>query len=286
MIRIAFLTVCLALSMICSAVERIDSCNFEFADTVRTYTVFIPDSLPDNAPVVVYLHGYGSKTRMRGDLNAAASRHGFAVCCPDGAPDAKGKDGWKVGYPSQSVMPDNEEAFLRALLDDVCSKYNLSRENVFCAGMSNGGDLIHQIAYTDPQMFKAYASVAGLSFSHIYLNKKLSQPMALIEIHGTADKTSMWNGDPDNTGGWGAYIAVPLAVSAIANNNHCQSVWTEEMEMKPGSKLTATRHIFTDSPSGHDVELIEMHGGSHSWFAKDIDTGEIVVSFFSRYLDN
>ena len=31
----------------------------------------------------------------------------------------------------------------------------------------------------------------------------------------------MWNGDPNNEGGWGKYIAVPIAVNYWAIQNRC-----------------------------------------------------------------
>ncbi len=44
-----------------------------YGDTVRTYSMYLPTSIGDGAPLVVYTHGYGSKTRWRDDLNAVAT---------------------------------------------------------------------------------------------------------------------------------------------------------------------------------------------------------------------
>ncbi len=75
-----------------------------YGDTVRTYRMYLPDAVKEGAPLVVYTHGYGSKTRWRNDLNAVADSCGFAVCYPDGMPDSRGNESWKVGYPSQAAM--------------------------------------------------------------------------------------------------------------------------------------------------------------------------------------
>lgn len=82
-----------------------------YGDTVRTYRMYMPSSVGDGAPLVVYTHGYGSKTRWRNELNAVADSCGFAVCYPDGMPDSRGKDSWKVGYPSQECMVIDEADF-------------------------------------------------------------------------------------------------------------------------------------------------------------------------------
>ncbi len=105
-----------------------------YGDTVRTYRMYMPLSVGDGAPLVVYTHGYGSKTRWRDDLNAVADSCGFAVCYPDGMPDSRGNDSWKVGYPFQECMVIDEADFFRHLLDEVTSRFRLSRANVFMTG--------------------------------------------------------------------------------------------------------------------------------------------------------
>lgn len=251
-----------------------------YADTVRTYAMFIPENIKPGAPLVVYTHGYGSKKRWLPDLNDVAAANGFAVCYPDGAPDTRGKDGWFVGYPPQSNMARNEEDFFAALLDTVCSRFNLSRENVFMAGMSNGGDLCYQLAYTRPDLFKAYASVAGLTFEWLYKENMLTIPVPFLEIHGNNDKTSMWEGDHMNTGGWGAYIPVPLAVAAVAANNRCTTMETDSFPTLRDSTRMVTRTVYGNAPSGMDVVLYEVDGGPHSWHNKDLPTSEIIWKFF------
>ncbi len=257
--------------------------SFRYNDTTRTYSIYIPDNATGKLPIIIYTHGYGSKTRERADLNAAAERHGYAVCYPDGTPDTKGRCGWNVGYPSQSNMTVDEADFLRALTADAADKFHLDQSTAFLTGMSNGGDLCYQIAYTAPTLFKAYASVAGLTFTWMYLANKLSAPVPFMEIHGTADKTSMWNGDPENDGGWGAYLPVPMAVAAIACNNRCTALSSEPLADCVKSDKKITRHSYTGAPGNADVTLVEIEGGKHSWANGDIDTGELICRFFNNY---
>lgn len=181
-------------------------------------------------------------------------------------------------------MNIDEADFFAKLKEEVCSRFNLSRENSFMAGMSNGGDLCYQLAFTAPGLFRAYASVAGLLFECTYLNNPLPQAVPFMEIHGDADKTSMWEGDHDNTGGWGSYIPVPLAVSTMATANRCCSMRTETFPTLNDPTRNVTRTTYYDSPSGFDVEVYRIEGGAHSWHVKDIDTHNVVWRFFSKYL--
>lgn len=255
-----------------------------YGDTVRTYRMYIPPSVREGAPLVVYTHGYGSKTRWRNDLNAVADSCGFAVCYPDGLPDTRGYDSWKVGYPSQGNMTIDESDFFRHLLDEVTSRFSLSRVNVFMAGWSNGGDLCYQFAYTTPALFRAYGSVGGLTFEEMYNDNVLTVAVPFIEIHGHADDVAMWQGDHLNTGGWGAYIPVPLAVAAVAANNRCTTVTTDSFPAKGDVSRLVTRTVYGDAPSGCDVIVYEIEGGKHSWADQDVDTSKILWDFFSRYL--
>lgn len=255
-----------------------------YKDTVRTYSMHIPETAVEGAPLIVYTHGYGSRARWREDLNEAAARHGFAVCYPDGAPDSRGRDSWFVGYPSQSNMDRHEEEFFKALLDEVCGRFSLSRENVFLTGFSNGGDLCYHFAYTAPELFKAYASVSGLTFEYAYNNFRLGEPVHFLEIHGDRDKTSMWEGDHLNTGGWGPYIPVPLAVAALAANNRCTTVETDSNPnpVDPQRHIIVTR--YGSSPSGREVLLYRIEGGAHTWHTKEFDTAGVLCDFFESYL--
>lgn len=274
----------IALASLTARAQAPNKYEMAYDDTIRTYSMYIPENIKPGAPLVVYTHGYGSKKRWLKDLNKVAEANGFAVCYPDGAPDTRGKDGWYVGYPPQSNMKQNEEDFFAALLDTVCQRFKLSRDNVFMAGMSNGGDLCYQLAYTRPELFRAYASVAGLTFEWMYNSRRLTIPVPFMEIHGNADTTSAWQGDHENKGGWGAYIPVPLAVAAVAANNRCATVQVDKYPSMSDSTRMVTRTIYADAPSGMDVVVYEIEGGKHSWHAKDVNTSQLIWDFFSAYL--
>ena len=264
-------------------IER-EKYEFMYGDTVRTYSLYMPENMQSGAPLVFYTHGYGSKTRWRTGLNEVAEREGFAVCYPDGAPDSKNKDGWNVGYPSQYTMTIDEADYFAKLKEEVCGRFNLSRDKVFMCGMSNGGDLCYQLAFTAPGLFRAYASVAGLLFECTYLKYPIPQPVPFLEIHGDSDQASYWEGDHENKGGWGYYIPVPLGVATMAAANRCCTMRTETFPTRNDPTRTITHTIYSDSPTGYDVEVYKIEGGAHSWGVQDIATHEVIWEFFKRYL--
>ena len=254
----------------------------------RTYWMYIPENLPEQAPLVFVLHGYGGNAEgYCPQMVETARKHGFAVCYPQGEKAPKGKTGWNVGYPKQEGMKTDDIDFICDLAAHVQKKFKLSKKNTFFSGMSNGGELCYMMALQRPKAFSAYASVAGLTMEWVHRSMSPKMAVPLMEIHGTADKTSHWEGDPDNKGGWGEYISVPLAVGVWAAEAKCTHTETTELPLKD-NKVLLHRHL-GGSPAwegGPDIEvrLYEIVGGKHSWAHKDMDTCEEIWNFFSKYL--
>lgn len=252
----------------------------------RTYKLHLPEGLLEDAPLVVVLHGYGGNNAPgRFGLNATADRHGFAVCYPQGIKDHRGKTCWNVGYSFQADMNVDDVRFITQLVRHLQKEYKLSRRNVFCTGMSNGGDMCYLLAVRRPELFAAVAPVAGVMLEWFYKADTSKRPVPLFEIHGTADKTSLWEGDPDDKGGWGAYTAVPMAVHYWVAKARCTRMQTDTLPGRtPENGRKVIAHRFTDSTEGCEVWLYEIIGGKHSWGQQDIDTGEELWRFFSRFV--
>lgn len=265
--------------------------TMKYGGEQRSYYMYIPDNMKEGAPLVVMLHGYGGKAEnYRPEMRAVADENGFALCVPQGAVDTTGKTGWNVGYPSQKGLKRDDVGFVRALVKRVVKDYGLSKKNVFLTGMSNGGEMCYLMATKCPDTFAAYAPIAGLTMEWIYKDLRPKKPVPLMEVHGTLDKTSRWNGDPFNEDGWGKYIAVPLAVGRWSAEGRCTHEITKELPLlKEGSnRVILHRFLGCDKAwkGGPEVEvrLYEVIGGKHSWALGDMDTCRTVWFFFANYL--
>ena len=88
--------------------------------------------------------------------------------------------------------------------------------------LRNGGEMCYLLAYKRPDIFTAVAPVAGLTLEWMYRELETNRPIPLFEIHvQPKTKPLCGNGDPNNEGGWGKYIAVPIAVNYWAIQNRC-----------------------------------------------------------------
>ena len=182
-------------------------------------------------------------------------------------------------------MAIDDVEFITQLVRHLQKKHGLSRRNVFCTGMSNGGEMCYQLAAQRPRLFAAVAPVSGLMLEWLYKADDSTHPVPLFEIHGTADRTSAWEGDLDNKGGWGAYVAVPMAVHYWAAKNKCTGMQTDTIPGRtPENGRKVIAHRFTGGTGGSEVWLYEIVGGKHSWGEQDIDTGEELWKFFSKFV--
>lgn len=271
-----------------SEVSAATEYEFRHQGDTRTYWLYVPDCLREDAPLVFVLHGYsGSAKGYRPEMLETAEKYGFAVCCPQGAIDARGKNCWNVGYPFQEGLKTDDVDFLCDLAKFLQRKHGFRKSNTFLTGMSNGGEMCYLMAAVRPDAFAAYAPIAGLTMEWSYKKHAPRKAVPLMEVHGTKDMTSDWNGDPTNAGGWGEYISVPLAVGLWAAEARCTHVTDVELPQK-GNKVILHRYLggvpaWKNGPAV-EVRLYEIVGGKHKWGLSDMDTCEEIWKFFSMYL--
>lgn len=259
--------------------------KFKHKGIEYTYYLYMPKDLPKNAPLVMVFHGYGANRfpAISYGINPIADKNGFAVCYPCGPKDFKGQHCWAVGYSFhiEKNWTRDDVGFTKKLVKHLQKQYGFSKHNVFATGHSNGGEMSYLLAYKAPDIFAAVAPISGLTMEWMYRELVPKSPIPLMEVHGTKDTTSKWNGDPDNKDGWGEYISVPRAVSLWAAVNRCTHEITEEL---PVIRNKVIAHRYVDGINGNQVWLYEIVEGTHSWPNKDMNTAAEIWKFFSMYL--
>lgn len=250
-----------------------------------TYYLYTPQNLPKGAPLVMVFHGYDGRNlpALSYGFNPVADQKGFAVCYPSGPKDFRGAACWAVGYSFhvENGWERDDVGFTIKLVRHLQKEYGFSRHNVFATGHSNGGEMSYLLAYKASHIFAAVAPISGLTMEWMYRELKATRPIPLLEIHGTKDVVSKWEGDPDNKDGWGEYIAVTRAVSYWAAVNRCTHEVREELPQR-NNKVIAHRYV--DGIGGNQVWLYEVVGGSHSWADGDMNTAAEIWKFFSLYI--
>ena len=149
----------------------------------REYWLYLPSDIKPDAPLVILLHGYKAKAEgYRPEMMTVAEENGFALCYPQGALDGKGKTCWNVGYPFQEGLKTDDVDFLCTLARHLQKEHDLSRQNTFLTGMSNGGEMCYLMAYLRPDVFTAFAPIAGLSMEWSYRKFDAKKAVPLMEV--------------------------------------------------------------------------------------------------------
>ena len=291
--KIITLFVALALCHVASAGTTKQNQTIQDQGITRTYHLYVPDNLPAGAPLVFILHGYSAKpdnaynyltnTSIQ-KFKTLADERKVLLCYPQASLDPAGYYGWNVYYPKQIAASNwkiDDCEFICTLAKHLQSTYNVSAKNVFLTGMSNGGEMCYLMAYRKPKEFAAIASMAGLTLVEMAKRHNYTDPVAFMEVHGTGDTTSRWEGDPTNQYGWGAYLSVPVAVGAVAAANKCMYEETSELRV---IKNRVIFHRYYGAPSGKEVHFYEVRNGGHNWATDSFDSCTVIMDFFKQYM--
>ena len=273
----------------------------------REYIIHVPENLNQDSPIVFVIHGYtGSAEGIAAytGMNNIAEREGFIAVYPQGTIDSNGNTFFNVGYEFNDDSPINDVSFIRELVRSISQEFNLKRKKAFATGMSNGGDMSYLLACTSSDLFKAVAPVAGVLMKGLKDSCELTSPVPIFEIHGTADKISLFEGDLNNEGGWGAYYDLPSTIDFFAERYQLTNKSVKQMTSKESG---ADYDIFFERHWSDDLEeevwMYRIEDGRHvwpgiklnwwdnplAWFYfgsgnEDINASEEVWAFFKKYL--
>lgn len=259
--------------------------DFEYDGINRTYMLYLPEDLCEDAPLVFVLHGYlGFVSSFMGGtgMNAAADKYHFGVVYPQGTSSRSEEfpgTHWNADFTFSDV---DDIGFLTALAAHLQEHYGFSESETFAAGLSNGGFMCHTLAVRAPDTFRAIASVAGTMSKGTWDERDITgAPVPVLQIHGTADGTVPIDGTMTTDGGWGGAPPMDDIIAYWADRDDAVSLAEET-----SGNLTA--RMYTDSDRESLVWYYLIDGFGHNWPSLQnvgVDTGELIWRFFSQFID-
>lgn len=156
-----------------------------------TYHIALPEGVED-PPMVLWLHGFGGSgagaLRNRSMVQTYVNR-GYAFAAADGlerdVSPGEGRRSWSF-HPERPARRD-EPAFFAAIIADAARVHGVDPERVILSGFSVGGSMVHYTACARPNLFDAYAPVAGAFWRPHPVD--CAGPVQLFHTHGWADRT-------------------------------------------------------------------------------------------------
>jgi poly(hydroxyalkanoate) depolymerase family esterase len=144
--------------------------------------IHVPANLPDNAPLVVVLHGCTQSAAgydQGSGWSALADLHGFAVLFPEQqrANNANLCFNWFV---PEDIRRDSGEALsIRQMIEAMVGAHGIDISRIFVIGLSAGGAMASVMLATYPEIFAGGAIIAGLPYG-----SAATIPEAFDRMHG------------------------------------------------------------------------------------------------------
>jgi len=227
-------------------------------------------------------HGLGNRCQdfgTRTSYSATADRFGFVVAYPCGIGAAPA---FNAGVCCEGIEQSDDFEYARlmvAKIRDNLPKVNASR--IFTSGYSNGAMMSEVLACKMHSTFRGAVSVSGTctlnpgnaqafdECDKFYNNA--TRPVAVLKIHGTADPTVPWNGNPLLR-----FAPIPADHKRWSQRNKC--VGNPVQTFKQGVYSNEIYQNCNRSP----VELLTVQGGVHHWpNDPDFRAAEYAWKFFS-----
>ncbi len=265
--------------------------TIRFGGLVRDYRLYVPKAYDGTRPVplLLNLHGFGSNAAEQeqyGDFRAIADTANFLVVHPNGTVAPTGQRFWNTFLPYAAGGPD-DVGFLSALIDSISAKYRVNPQRLYSTGMSNGGFMSYELACRLNGRIAAIASVTGSMLASHLAACTPTQPVPVLEIHGTADGTVPYEGN-------GTFVPIPELVAAWVRRNGCSPtpVITQVPNTNTTDGSTAERQVFGGGRNGSVVEHYRIIGGGHTWPGapinigvtnRDINASQVIWQFLRRY---
>jgi polyhydroxybutyrate depolymerase len=168
----------------------------------RPFEVFVPSSYEEGTPMplVVLLHGYtisGQIQEAYMAIEPLAEELGFLYVVPDGTEEdsAAANRFWNAtdaccNFYGSTV---DDSGYLRHIVDSTSAAYSVDPKRVHFMGHSNGGFMSYRMACEHADAIASIVSLAGATFADP-ADCAPSEPVAILQIHGTADATISYEG--------------------------------------------------------------------------------------------
>ncbi|WP_417735552.1 alpha/beta hydrolase family esterase [Rosistilla oblonga] len=177
--------------------------TFEHQGQTREYRLHVPESLESGelVPLLVFLHGGGGNARLASVMGFSklADREKFIVVYPN-AIDKHWNDGRDSPMFADQDNKVDDVDFIMQVVDRVCQKHPIDANQIFAAGVSNGGFMTQRLAMEKPETFSAIAVCIATMGESISKRFDPALPVSVLYLTGTEDPLVPYDGGPVGNG--------------------------------------------------------------------------------------
>lgn len=235
----------------------------------RNYQLYVPDKDMSNCPLVISLHGAnGHSTDYSPFRKVVADEANCIVAYPQGKTTAFpiGLGGSTTGWTASGE--DNFDVdFLKAVIEDVASKYQIDRKRIYCCGFSNGGMMTYAMANACSDEIAAFASISGYPINEFHLRHTGDRPVPFLHIHGKADDFVLYDKVPTIVDEMVARLGANPVPTATAGSGY-------------------TKKVYAAADGSFPYVYYEIDGMGHSDYTANTEDGssaKTMWNFFNQY---
>ena len=222
-------------------------------------------------PLVILLHGYtntGPEVESWMQFATLVDEYEFLYLYPTGTSDFFGNPFWNATDACCNLFGSgvDDSGYLRDVIAEMQSLYNVDPRRIHFAGHSNGGFMSYRMACDYGDVVAAITSLAGATYLDP-LDCTPASPVHTLQIHGTADGVIGYNGGCIPLGG--CHPGAVATTEQWAAYDGCSPVGAPQPDPLnldsgiPGDETQVTRYADGCAPGG-SAELWTINGGAHS----------------------
>lgn len=259
-------------SMAVQAAKENKFYNVKVGNETRKYLLYVPNNVKENAPLVISLHGAGGTVTTSShdpNFNPIADKDGFIVAYPQGKQTTfPGLGGMQAPGWTSTGEENFDTDFLKAVIEDIASKYTIDRQRLYCCGFSNGGMMTYVMANTCSHIFAAFAAISGYPINEFHLHHTSDRPVPFLHIHGKNDD-------------FVKYSLVPKIIDNMVARNGANPV-----PQKTTESGKYTKNVYEAGEGSFPIIFYEIVGMGHEPYTGKTEAGsssQTMWDFFQQY---
>lgn len=264
----------------------------------RMYRIHVPKGYrADQAsPMVVSMHGGGGNMSYQANDEyygwvSKSEQAGFIAVFPNGYSRFRGGKlaTWNAGICCGQARDKNidDVGFIKAMIADIKTKFNIEANRIYANGMSNGGMMSYRLACELSDTIRAVASVTGTDGTPQCSSTKA---IPIFHIHAKDDDRVLYNGGSGNASDTHAdFVSVPKTIEKWVKFDRCEI---------PAKRVLQVEGAFCEEYSGcregAKVKLCVTETGGHSWpggkkvrgktqGSQAINATDLIWAFYNQY---
>lgn len=263
-----------------STPEGILSLNLQLNGVTRDYLLYVPKSYDNISPIPLLFnfHGYGGTHNSHltsADMRSLAEQENFLLIYPQGSLDSYGSGHWNASLPGgDNKSSADDTGFVSAMISSISQSYQVDANRIYACGYSNGGMMSYFLGGSMSDKIAAIGSVSGTMLDG---NPDPTNPVPMINIHGTSDSVLAYNGGDGST-------STSDILTYWANQNGANS--SPKVTNLTSGNVNVEKSVYSDSNGTTWVEHYKVKNGGHVWFDLDLNgsnTNHLLWDFFKKH---